>query len=574
MDPGHSVGVALTPDLALASRTAVVVAAALAVALTVALDRLAGRDRGPGLRRRLLLGVPWGTLTTAGVVLAVYLFVQGGWSHWNAPVVVPFRAWTYLAPLGVAVSPFAHAGPGHLLGNLFGTLAVAPVVEYAVGHFPRRRGASSFGAARDDPFVRAFLLFPGAAVAVGLCSGAFALGPVIGFSGVVFAFVGAALIYYPLGTVVVLSASGLVSTVYRALSDPVVVASGRPAYVTPWWADVAIQGHALGLLLGVLAAAWLAAARGDALPRPRRLAAGALLVAAEQALWAVYWFRGGETFVLYRGVGVALVALAAVPVAALAVDRDAPAVDSVREALRALTPRRASVAVLLVVLASLSGPALFVNLAAVNDAPLPGDPVAVRGYGVAYAEDVENGMVSVVDVDAFGESTSVDTSGVVVRNPDRGVWTTAVSKGRLAFAGRQRVVVGGVGWREVVVVERRGWTTVGDDAPAYRVTLAHDGETRLAFLSNASTAEPRVAGRNVSVVPTESGFELLVKGGNESVRAPIPGENETVAANGLRLERDGRAVFALADEGNASTGDVAGTRVRVATEERYGGGGG
>ncbi|PSQ05595.1 rhomboid family intramembrane serine protease [Halobacteriales archaeon QS_6_71_20] len=560
------------PDLALVSRAAVVAAALLAVASTVALDRLARRDRGPGLRRRLLLGVPWGTLTTAGVVLAVYLFVQGGWSHWNGPVVVPFRAWTYVAPLGVVVSPFAHAGPGHLLGNLFGTLAVAPVIEYAVGHFPRRRGASSFGAARDNPFVRAFLLFPAAAVAVGICSGAFALGPVIGFSGVVFAFVGAALVYYPLGTVVALSASGLVSTVYRALANPVVVASGRATYVTPWWADVAIQGHALGLLLGVLAATWLAAARGDALPRPRRLAAGALLVGTEQALWAVYWFRGGETFVLYRGVGVALVALAAVPVAALAVDRDAPAADSVRGALRTLTPRRGAAAALLVVLATLSGPAVFVNLAAVNDDPLPGDPVEVRGYTVTYAEGVENGMVSVVDVDAFGETTTVDTSGVVVRNPDRGVWTTVVSKGQLAFAGERRVVPGGVGWREVVTVTRRGWTTVGDADPAYRLTLSYDGDTRLAFLSNESVADPRIAGRTVSVVPTETGFELLVEGDNRSVRAPIPEANETVAAGGLTFERDGRAVYALAGGANDSTGNAtAPTRVRVAAEERYGG---
>ncbi|MFC7069103.1 rhomboid family intramembrane serine protease [Halobaculum lipolyticum] len=570
----------MNSPVVIGSRVAVVVAALVAVALVVALERLAGTDRGPVIRRRLLAGVPWGTLTVSAFVLAVYLFVQGGWSHWNSPVVIPFRAWSYLAPLGVVVSPFAHANPGHLLGNLFGTLAVAPLVEYAVGHYPRRRGASSFGTLRDglplprlraNPYARAFVLFPAAAVAVGLVSGAFALGPVIGFSGVVFAFVGAALIYYPLGTVVALSAAGLVSTTYRALASPVVEASGRSAYVTPWWADVAIQGHALGLLVGVLAAVWLAAVRGDDLPPPRRLALGALLVGVEQSLWAVYWYRGGDSYVLYRGLGLALVALSAVLVAALAVDRDASAADSLREALDRLTPRRGSVAVLLVVLAVLSGPALYVNLAAVNDEPLPGDPVEVRGYSVTYAEEVENGMVSVVEFEAFGETTAVNTSGVVVRNPDRGVWTTAVSRGRLAFAGTQRVVLGGVGWRDSVRVDRRGWTTVGGEPPAYRVTLTHDGETRLAHLSNASRAEPRIEGHVVSVVPTESGFDLLVEGGNRSATAPIPTENETVTANGLSFVRDGRAVFALAGDGNASTGNVSTTRVRVATRERYGG---
>ncbi|MFC6794531.1 hypothetical protein ACFQFH_09530 [Halobaculum halobium] len=144
---------------------------------------------------------------------------------------------------------------------------------------------------------------------------------------------------------------------------------------------------------------------------------------------------------------------------------------------------------------------MFVNLVAVDDEPLPGDPVEVRGYSVTYAENVENGMVSVIDVDAFGETTSVTTSGVVVRNPDRGVWTTAVSKGRLAFSGRQRVVVGGVGWREVVTVTRRGWTTVGGDGPAYRVTLAHGNETTLAFRSNASTAEPQIGGATSRSLP-------------------------------------------------------------------------
>ncbi|WP_348608475.1 rhomboid family intramembrane serine protease [Halobaculum rarum] len=564
----------MNTDLALGSRAAVVLAAVLAVVATVALDRLADADRGSPVRHRLILGVPWGTLTVAALVLAVYLFVQGGWGHWYNPVVIPFRAWSYLAPVGVAVSGFAHAGPGHLLGNLLGTLAVAPLVEYAVGHFPRRRGSSSFGSLRDTPYVRAFLLFPAMTVAVGLVSGAFALGPVIGFSGVVFAFVGAALVYYPLGTVVALSASGLLSTTYRALSSPVVEASGRSAYITPWWADIAIQGHALGLLVGVLAAAWLAAARGDDLPRPRRLALGALLVGVEQSLWAVYWYRGGETYVLFRGIGLAAVALAAVLVAALAVDRNAPSADTVRETLRDLTPRRGSVAVLLVVLAALSGPAVAVNLVAVADEPLPGDPIEVRGYDVTYAENVENGMVSVIDVEAFGETTGVTTSGVVVRNPGRGVWTTAVSKGRLAFAGRQRVVLGGVGWREEITVTRRGWTTAGGDGPAYRVTLTHDDETTLAFRSNASTAEPQIAGRNVSVVPTESGFELLVRGGNESARTSLPGENETTTANGLTFVRDGRAVFALAGEvtGNASAGNAtAPTRVRVATRERYGG---
>jgi len=148
------------------------------------------------LRRRFVLGVPWGTVVTVLGVLAVYLFVQGGYTHWYRPVVIPFRAWSYLAPLGMLTAGFAHAGPGHLLGNLFGTVALAPIVEYAFGHFPRERGASSFGSLQTNPYVRALLVFPATVAIVGVTLTLFTLGPVIGFSGVVFAFAGFALVRY------------------------------------------------------------------------------------------------------------------------------------------------------------------------------------------------------------------------------------------------------------------------------------------------------------------------------------------------------------------------------------------
>ena len=111
-------------------RAGVVFAVLVGAFALLRLSRPAGRW-GRTIRRRLVLGVPWGTLLVVGFVLCVYLFLQGGWDHWYNPVVIPFRAWSYLAPLGVAVSGFAHSGSGHLLGNLCGTLAVAPLVEYA-----------------------------------------------------------------------------------------------------------------------------------------------------------------------------------------------------------------------------------------------------------------------------------------------------------------------------------------------------------------------------------------------------------------------------------------------------------
>ncbi|MEZ3116841.1 rhomboid family intramembrane serine protease [Halobaculum sp. MBLA0147] len=607
-----------------AQRGALLVAVVLAVVVGVALERRSGRRPLARVRRRLLFGVPWGTITAAAFVVAVYLFVQGGWSNWYDPVVVPFRAWSYFAPTGVAVAAFGHANPSHLLGNLVGTVTVAPLVEYVWGHYPRERGAHSFDGYARNPYVRAFVLFPAAVVAVGVATAVFSLGPVIGFSGVVFAFVGFALVYYPLGTVVALSAGSVVRLAYRALRDPSLTASGRSAFVTPWWADIAIQGHAFGLLLGVVAAGALAQRRTSGLPSPGRLLVGAVLVGVAQNLWAVYWFLGGGEYVLFRAVGLSLVVVLAVLVAAVAVDdtEDDGSVESDRDerdpdetgpspttsgstpdptttradggddreraapdhgdsttgddeasgtseqtpgllvGLDATTVRTLSVTLLVMVLAVLAGVAVPTNMLAVDDEPLPGEPVEVRGYTVTYAEDVENGMVSVVDVAAFGLSTSVNTSGVIVRNPDRNVWTTAVPRDRLAFGGRQTVVLGGVGWRETVAVDRRGYSAAGGGT-AYTVSLVHDGERRRVFRSEPARAEPRVAGWNVSVVAAERGFALALSDGNETLATPIPEGNESATLGGVTFVRDGRAVFALVgSDGNQ-------TRVRVAARERY-----
>ncbi len=530
------------------------------------------------LRKRFIIGLPWGTLTVCVFVLLVYLFGQTGLDHWYNPVVIPFRAWTYFAPLGVAMAAFTHTGPGHLIGNLVGTLVLAPLAEYAWGHFPRRRGASSFGTPLDHPYVRAFVVFPAAVLAVGLFTAAFSIGPIIGFSGVVFAFAGAALVYRPLLTVVALAGADALRLGYTALQNPVTTASGRPAFITPWWADIAIQGHAIGLLAGVTLGALLAARRGTTLPSPGRLFMGAFLFGVAQSLWAVYWFRGGETFVLYRAIGLTLVVTLALLVAGLGVtgriysrDGNHEGIDSGLSATPLLrsdgsgggpadgvTPRQVSLVALVFGAALLSGPAIPVNLTTVSDEPLPGDPMEVRGYEVTYAEDVTNGMVSVVDVSAFGETTRVNTSGVIVRNPDRGVWTTAVTKGRLAFAGQTRIVLGGLGWRQTVLVTRDGWNAVGGGT-AYRISLGERDTRRVVFVSEPAQADPVIAGRNVSVTATGEGFQILVERNGSTVTGAVPAANETIRIGGVRFVRQNGAVIAAVNE----------TRVTVLRRETY-----
>lgn len=564
----------------LLQRVAVVVTLFAGGALALALD---GREIGGRLRARFVLGLPWGTFVSVAFVLAVYLFVQGGLSHWYNPVVLPFRAWSYLYPLGVLTAGFSHAGPGHLLGNLFGTLALAPLVEYAWGHFPRERGTSAFGSLRTNPLVRAFVIFPLAVLVTGVVLAVFTIGPVIGFSGVVFAFAGFALVRYPLGTIVALSATNVFNLVYRALTNPVVEASGRAAYVTPWWAEIAIQGHAIGLVVGILLGVVFLQSRASERPPALRLWVGVLLFSVMQSMWAVYWFRSGGEFVLYRAVGASLVALLATLVTVgvsssdrplLSADAESPQDGDVladgdteedtasttfwtSDSMRTITGQQAGMVVLLLIAALLAGPAIPVNLVAAGD-ELPGESVTVGDYEMTYAEDVPNGMVSVVSLSAFGETTEVTTSGVIVRNEDRQIWTTAVSKGKLAFSGRERVIVGGVGWRDSVVAVREGWNAVGGGT-VYTVTLVDDGDNYTVFTSPPATADPVIGGRNVSIEANGSTFYVVVASANATDRAPLPGVDEAVVVDDITFIRDGNRLIAVDGE----------TRVAVFTKEAY-----
>ncbi len=546
--------VAAVPDWAW--RLGVLLAAVVGAVVLVRLARPGGRW-GRALRRRFVLGVPWGTLVTVGFVLGVYLFLQGGWESWYRPVVIPFRAWSYFYPLGVLTAGFSHTGTNHLMGNLLATLAFGTLAEYAWGHFPTERGTATFSSLRTNPFARIGAFALGSLV-VGVFTAAFSLGPVIGFSGVVFAYAGFALIRYPLGTLVVVLAGGFVDLAYRALQSPTLVARAQPRFSTPWWADVAIQGHAVGLFVGVVLATLLVRRRGVR-PNPTHLFVAALLFAADRGLWAVYTFLGGSRFELFRAGGLALITLLAGLVAAAPTASPRTLVGRLD-----LRSHEAAVGLTLAVLIALSTAAVPYNLIA----PTSGGAgledatgVEVRDYEVFYAEGVTDRLVSVVDVP--GINTSVRTSGVIVVSEERGIWWTRYSRSEIAFAGERRVRLGGVGWRESVVVNRTGWTVVGGPA-TYKVTLRRAGSddpARLAWTADPSTAEPTIEGRNVTVYPVEEGFGLLVSRGNVTLgRAPIPAVNGTVETGGLTFTNTEGKLFAAAN----------GTRVRVAKRETYG----
>ncbi|WP_458187566.1 rhomboid family intramembrane serine protease [Haladaptatus sp. NG-WS-4] len=518
------------------------------------LDRPRGRW-GTALRTRFLFGVPWGTLVSTVGVFSVYLFVQDGWNHWQNPVTIAFASWSYLYPVGMALGSFSHAGPGHLIGNMTSTLAIAPLAEYYFSHFPTERGDSSFASWRTNPWFRAFVLFPLAVVVCGLGTSIFAWGPVIGFSGVLFAFVGFALVRYPLGTIVALSAQGVIRTLYVAFREPQITGQASSTYSTPWWFGIAIQGHTLGLFLGGVAGLYLLRKRRVRVSA-LRMWAGSFVLLMSLSLWALWWYRGLDKYVLFRGLGVVFVLALAILVTFAVRTTDGESFGP--------KARRAGTVLFVIPLVVMAGVAIPVNLTTIDGDGTAGvdSGVSTRGYTVMYAEDVPNQKVSVIDVSLGGETTRVNTSGVVVVNEDREIWSREVSKGRLAHRGQVTVRVGGLGWSEAVQVKRIGWSANGGGA-AYHVWLhPASGSWRHAFASDPVTAGPVLAGKNVSIVPRNRQFAIRLTEENNSTvaTAPLPDRNESVELGGIEFVRENGKLVGVVDE----------TRVVVARKETYG----
>jgi len=542
----------------------VVATIVLALGLT---RRMAATDGqwGLQLRRRFVVGVPWGTLLTVVGVVSVYLFVQGGLDNPRNPLVIPFRSWSYFYPLGVVLSPFSHNGIGHVTSNVLGTLAFAPVVEYAWGHFPRERGTQSFSSLATNPIAR-ILAFPAAVFVVGLLTGIFAAGPVVGFSGVVFAFAGFALVTYPIVTVLALVAGRILNVVWRSLQNPVITAEAGPRFVVPGWANIAIQGHLVGVLIGIVLGGLLVRHRNTE-RSAGLLFLGALAFAVGQSLWALYVPLSNSRFVLYRAAGTAFVFGLALLVAGAFSDSDGVLFEPSErlldtlgvdpESLR-LGRKEAAVGVVLVLTLATGLAAVPISLVTISQ-DAPGGGVSVRDYEVTYAENVAQPFSNITLFGvSLGDSTRINVSGVIVVNDQREVFVPAVNKNRLAFSGRETVVVGGLGWRKEVVANRTGWNAVGNET-VYRVFLTPpDGDRRLVFRSDPATVEPRIDGKRIRVVPTANGFGLTVRRRNNTVGStPVPTGGVNVTTAGITFNRTEDRLFALQN----------GTRVRIATRD-------
>jgi membrane associated rhomboid family serine protease len=512
------------------------------------------------LRARLLLGLPWGTLAGIALIYAVFWVVQGGWG--NSPVTYAFQATSFTYPLGVLTAAFSHGSYGHLFGNAAGALVFGWVAEYGYSHFPTGRGETAFARLRTNPYVRPLAFFA-CIVLAGLLTAAFSWGPIIGFSGVVFALAGFAVVVRPLLSVVALAVAniGLVSKLDSAINNPVTVAQPTPNSGGVWFADVAIQGHLFGFLLGALFAGYLLWRRGEQ-PDTGRVYFAALLFGLGQGLWVAYWYLGNSRYVLFRTAGTVfvflLVAFIAVAVSRVGTD----AATAARRSLRSLSTvdiNRQTVAALTLILlvVGMSATGVALNLRDIEGTDLPNDPVEVRDYRVGYTENTTNQQISNV-VPGLDAVTDVEASGVIVASADRNIWQVAASAQRLRLRGAASVTVGGPGWRETVYVTRTGWSVVGGDT-TYRVRLhPPDGDARTVFRSDPVTSEVVIANRSISVRTVEERFEVVVTRGDEALGVgefPDDGANATVA--GIRFERSGRQVYA----------NYEGTRVQVASKQ-------
>ncbi|AFZ74715.1 rhomboid family intramembrane serine protease [Natronobacterium gregoryi] len=514
---------------------------------------------------RFLYGVPWGTLVTVAVVVAFYVLVQGGVSRWHDPLTLPFITWSYFYPTGLLTAGIAHGSPQHLASNMAGTLAFAPIAEYAWSHYPPSSGRSRsrFGdGLLSRPWIRAIVVFPAALLVVAVLTAVLALGPGLGFSGAVFAIAGFAVVNYPITTVVAVVAASTVQTLFDAFSQPVVQATieaGAPS--PPAWAGVGFQAHLLGFLLGAVLGLLLLRRRGRR-PSAGRLFVGVVLFGMAQSLWLLVG-TGDDIFYLYQGAGVVLV-LAVAGVTALAVagsDRPLPRPLATLGLPRVLSRRQFAIGWLFVltlgflvavagtilagqpIVSTVIGLALVAGLLALPAVPpvvpdrLLSSPISRRQTAVACLlvltvlvalPSIPFNLLVISD-DAVPGSGEVDIGGY------------AVTYEQNATTGQMPVVGPGASANETLETRHSGVIVVNEDREIWTVgtqnyTLEHDGD--------ASVVVGGV-GWHETVDVTRTGWDVLGNGTAYGVDLEVGGETtRSFASDPIRatVQIDGNEV--------------------------------
>lgn len=499
------------------------------------------------LTDRFVYGVPWGTALVVAGLLFVYFVIQGAWDHPFDPLVLPFRSWSYFYPEGMLVAPFGHNGRGHLVGNLVATLTLAPIAEYAWGHYPRS-GRRSGVFARPSGRIAAVVL---AVFGMGLVTSLFVPGPLIGFSGVVFAFAGVGLVTYPIRTVLAVLGARVLSLTYNSWLDPVTFAEAQQRFISPGWAGIAVHGHALGVLVGILVGLRLRR-EFDTGPSLSHIWLAGVMFGVAEGLYTFFWAVGPSRYAMFRGVGLAAVVVFATLVTLVLADGDRPLVPrhwapGPLGRLDRVSRSRAALAVVVAPILVLAAVAVPFNTLAI-DAPAVDDGVRIGDYRVTYAENVPDQSVSGVAVPFYDPGIRVERSGVIVVNAQRNIWEEVISKGGLAFRGQGRVTVGGLGWRETVQVNRTTWTVV-DGGETYTVYVRRPDQPRRQVYIDDPVVVPAVLdGKRVRINPTQQGYQLQVAA-NQSVVAtgPMPTARRNVTLADLTFERVGMDLIARYD---------------------------
>lgn len=487
-----------------------------------------------GPRERFVFGIPWGALIVIVLVVAVYYLLQGGGKE-GGPVVTGFRSWSLWYPRGILLSSFAHFSDGHLTGNMVGTVAFAPLAEYVWRHYPDDPDLTGW---RANPYARVGLFVLGVG-GVGVLGSIIVPGAVIGFSGVVFAFAGFTIITAPVKTVFAIVGIHVVRLLYNAVTDPFVIAQAEQQFVRPSWANIAVQGHLYGLLVGALLGIVLLRYRRRE-PNFYAVFAAALVFSVTRSLQSVYWFLGEETYILFTAVGAAGVFVLAAVVAVAARPVDGPSIP-----YSGLSAGTAAAGILLAIVIGLAVIGLPYNLAPVEGGPATegGEAIEVRDYTVVYAEDVEDQYISAVELPGFG-GAGVTRSGVIVVSEQRNSWEVAASEQQLATQRAATIALGDGTWRETVDIRRTGWEVAGSNS-TYKIFGNHDDQWQQLYAAEPATARLRINGTTPTIRPAAEFYEIVLERDGEVVGVErIPREGEQTTVENITFSRDGPALFA------------------------------
>ena len=497
------------------------------------------------MRARFVAGLPLGTLVIIAVNIVFFLFAQRAYT--GDVLTVPYLSWSYTYPTGFLTGPIGHANLSHILGNLTAAVVFAPVVEYTVGHKVDLSGEPS-----RRPLLRALVGVPLLWYGVGVFLSLFSWGPSIGFSGVVYFFFGFVIVFYPVVSVGLIVVIDAFRTLFNALRSPVTTSSPGEAFFTPSWANIALDGHVLGLLVGAGVAILLARRRGRRIDG-YRVGAAVFVIGLAQGLYAV-WTLDGSTYVLYRAAGVAFVGFLAV---LLGYAAEVESSSRPFFQLDTFTPRRAvsvsAVVVPVVVLCVVGFVTGLGTVSTVDDV----ETVDVGGYSVWYGEDVENErVVSVPLIDAAPVNFTV--SGVIVTNENRGIWYRVASKERLRTDPSRSFLVGGLGWHDEVEVERVGLRSSTGNS-SYSVLVTARNETRAVYDSSPARTRTTVDGWHLSLTVEDGERSVRMRRGEQTRTVPL--RNRTFTAEGVTFGTDdGDVVVGFGNETRAVVGRITGAR--------------